>query len=126
MSNLTNFQMVREFHRAFNVTESPVPNCDIGSTLQELRLRLIEEETDELVVALDSFDNAEILKELCDLLYVVYGFGAVMGMDVDAAFALVHASNMSKLTADGTPLRRSDGKIMKSVLYTPPDLSGLL
>ena len=126
MSNLTNFQMVREFHRAFNVTESPVPNCDIGSTLQELRLRLIEEETDELVVALDSFDNAEILKELCDLLYVVYGFGAVMGFDVDAAFALVHASNMSKLTADGTPLRRSDGKIMKSVLYTPPDLSGLL
>ena len=126
MSNLTNFQMVREFHKAFGVEEASHPTVDISENLAQLRFGLIDEERSELEDAFGEYDQQGVLKELCDLLYVVYGFGAVMGMDVDAAFALVHASNMSKLTADGTPLRRSDGKIMKSVLYTPPDLSGLL
>ena len=126
MSNLTNFQMVREFHKAFGVEEASHPSVLLPMELEQLRWRLMLEELSELKEAFIQSDTEATLKELCDLLYVVYGFGAVMGMDVDAAFALVHASNMSKLTADGTPLRRSDGKIMKSVLYTPPDLSGLL
>lgn len=44
---------------------------------------------------------------------------------IDKAFALVHASNMSKLGEDGKPIRREDGKILKGPNYKPADLSVL-
>lgn len=39
------------------------------------------------------------------------------------AFALVHASNMSKLDDDGNPIRREDGKILKGPNYVAPDMT---
>ena len=41
------------------------------------------------------------------------------------AITEVHRSNMSKLDADGKPIRREDGKIMKGPNYQAPDLSNL-
>lgn len=41
------------------------------------------------------------------------------------AVARVHASNMSKLGADGKPLFREDGKILKGPNYQPPFLEDL-
>lgn len=43
-----------------------------------------------------------------------------------AVFNEVHRSNMSKLTAEGTVLYREDGKVLKSDLYSPPDIRGVL
>lgn len=42
------------------------------------------------------------------------------------AFLLVHESNMSKLGADGKPIRREDGKVLKGPNYKPPSLGHLL
>jgi predicted HAD superfamily Cof-like phosphohydrolase len=42
------------------------------------------------------------------------------------AFDRVHNSNMSKLGADGNPIRREDGKILKGPNYKAPDLTDLL
>lgn len=42
------------------------------------------------------------------------------------AFTRVHKSNMSKLGADGKPIKREDGKVMKGPNYKAPDLSDLL
>lgn len=42
------------------------------------------------------------------------------------AFSRVHHSNMSKLGADGNPIRREDGKILKGPNYKAPDLTDLL
>ena len=42
------------------------------------------------------------------------------------AFDRVHYSNMSKLGADGKPIRREDGKILKGPNYKAPDLTDLL
>lgn len=42
------------------------------------------------------------------------------------AFKLVHQSNMSKLDDDGKPVRRADGKILKSNNYKPPVLDDLI
>lgn len=122
----SNFEMVREFHRAFNVEEAASPTLDIPEKIAQLRFGLIDEERAELEEAFGEYQLEGTLKELCDLLYVVYGLGAVLGFDVDAAFSLVHDSNMSKLGRNSKPIMRADGKVMKSELYTPADLSALL
>lgn len=45
---------------------------------------------------------------------------------VSEAFRRVHESNMSKLDANGKPIRREDGKIMKGPNYKAPDLTDLI
>lgn len=120
----TNFEKVKEFHEIFRCT---IGNFDCPGFTNEsdrgTRLRLIKEEYDELAEAIEeNHDNKEIAKELVDLLYVVYGTGIAMGIDLDEAFDLVHNSNMSKLDDDGEPIFNNYGKVMKSVNYRPPNL----
>ena len=64
----------------------------------------------------------EIADALTDLLYVVYGAGHAYGIDLDACFSHVHASNMSKLSAEGKPIYREDGKILKGENYWAPNM----
>lgn len=45
-----------------------------------------------------------------------------LGFDPDRAFTEVHRANMSKLGADGRPVMRSDGKVLKGPHFTPPDM----
>ena len=63
---------------------------------------------------------------LTDILYVTYGAAAAFGIDLDACFKEVHRSNMSKLDANGQPIYREDGKVMKSELYSKPNLEPIL
>ena len=93
---------------------------------QELRYELIREELEELRDALDKNDLVEVADALTDILYVVYGAGHAFGIDLDACYREVHRSNMSKLGADGKPLRREDGKVLKGPNYSPPDLSKII
>ena len=44
---------------------------------------------------------------------MAYGTAHVYGIDLDAVLDEVHASNMTKLGADGRPIRRADGKVLK-------------
>lgn len=131
----SNFDKVKGFHKAFGhlIGESPgMPDAE----LIQLRIRLVMEESAELLSALDAcyLDLfhiseakeqkciAEVAKELADLLYVVYGFFAVLGVDADAVFAEVHRSNMSKLGEDGRPAYREDGKVLKGPNFSPADV----
>ena len=94
---------------------------------KNLRIQLIKEEFKELISAIDTKKNKEnILKELCDLVYVCVGFADTYGWNFDVAFNRVHSSNMSKLNKNGDPIFREDGKIMKSNLYKEPDLQDLV
>ncbi len=52
-------------------------------------------------------------------------FGSNCAILVDA-FDEVHRSNMSKLDENGNPIFREDGKIMKSNLFSEPDLKSIL
>ena len=111
-----------------------------------MRLCLIREEAEEVEDAVcllaDKVFNAEILgidmteeikaakaallKELCDLQYVLSGFVVTFGLPFDEAFKRVHESNMSKLGPDGKPIYREDGKVLKGPNYKKPDLSDLV
>ena len=111
-----------------------------------MRLCLIREEVEEVEDAVcllaDKVFNAELLgidmteeikaakaallKELCDLQYVLSGFAVTFGLPFDEAFKRVHESNMSKLGPDGKPIYREDGKVLKGPNYKKPDLSDLV
>jgi len=127
--------LVREFNEAFENPKDPA-----------LWRSLIREETAEVTQA-----AANLLKELCDLVYVMEG-AQWAGVDIETlgaqtlanilvlfrlygkafsdaqfteAFKRVHASNMSKLV-DGKPLRREDGKVLKGPNYKAPDLIDII
>ena len=97
--------MVEAFHRNFDIVVNPVPTVADGRT-RELRVRLIQEEFDELKEALASDDLSSIAKEMADLLYVVYGTAVSYGIEMQPVFREVHRSNMSKVGG----YKREDGK----------------
>lgn len=89
-------------------------------------------------------EEAEVLKEVCDYIYVCAGRDLAdhrWGDEVESAlwlaeqmfdpdtvkeaFLRVHESNMSKLV-DGKPVYDENGKVMKGPNYKAPDLRDLV
>lgn len=126
---------VKEFHQTTgqfigNESDFEVPPLSV----QEMRQNLIDEE------------RIELLKEICDLAYVLVGSDiewavratervvaelelicVVLGMDFREAFKRVHDNNLGRIIQpDGSIKRREDGKILKSVEYPKVDLSDLV
>ena len=121
---------VKEFHEAFGHGIACIQKLEDERAITReeadtinLRRKLIAEEFEELMGApyLD-----EVMKEACDLVYVIMGMFVEFGWDFEEAFDRVHQSNMSKLDDEGNPIYREDGKVLKSENYTPPDLSDLV
>lgn len=85
---------------------------------------LIIEEYGEWVGA----DNdVEEIKELSDLIYVLYGYAHTRGWDLDEAVRRVHENNMGRMyQEDGTIWRRDDGKIIKNKSYPKVQLEDLV
>ena len=121
----TNFELVGDFMEAMDQEVFAYPTFP-EEHIQRLRIDLIEEELDELHLGIDNQDIVEVADALTDLLYVVYGAGHALGIDLDECFQEVHQSNMSKLGEDGRVIKREDGKVLKPDTYFPPDLKSVL
>lgn len=94
-----------------------------------MSIKLVREEFDEwLVEVLNPNGNSEAeLKELSDLVYVVYGYALAKGWDLDEAVTRVHENNMARMKQDdGTIKRREDGKIIKNPNTPKVDLKDLV
>lgn len=63
---------------------------------------------------------------LADIVYVVYGMALECDIPLPEVLAEVHAANLAKLGADGRPLLREDGKVLKGPGYRPPDVAAVL
>ncbi len=113
--------MVEEFHRKFDILVQASPTIPNGST-KELRVRLIQEEFDELKEALAQENLVALAKEMADLLYVVYGTAVSYGIDMEPVFQEVHRSNLSKVGG----CKRADGKWVKPPTYSPASLEPIL
>lgn len=124
---LNSISLVEEFHRTFDQPVLDAPNLS-NAEVNALRVKLIQEELDELREALTECDPVAALDALTDLQYVLDGSYLSLGLHrwKDAALAEVHRSNMSKTGADGVPLKNAGGKILKGPNYTPPDLTSIL
>ena len=122
----SNLEQAKEFRKKYQIQ-----NSDSKAT-REYQVSLITEEYMEFIEAeMMLFRNTdkykeEALKELADLVYVCYQYAVNMGWDLDRALDLVHKSNLSKLDADGKPILREDGKILKGPNYKKPDLHSLI
>lgn len=125
MSLKTSLDKIRKFHTAFG---HPCPKApDLGDQrLKDLRVNLIQEELNELKEALTNNDPIKALDAYADLMVVVFGGGVSMGLPLEAGYDEVMRSNMTKLGADGKPIIREDGKILKGPNYEPPDLGKVL
>jgi predicted HAD superfamily Cof-like phosphohydrolase len=110
---------VAEFHHVFGVAI----NAPWTDELIKLRLDLLLEELCELEEALLARDRPHAAQESADLEYVLHGTTISLGIDLDRAVAEVHRANLSKLDADGQPIYRSDGKVLKGSNYRKPDCS---
>jgi predicted HAD superfamily Cof-like phosphohydrolase len=113
--------MVEEFHRKFEIVAQTVP-ADLSADTKRLRVRLIQEEFDELKESMATGNLASVAKELADLLYVVYGTAVSYGIDMEQVFQEVHRSNLSKVGG----YKREDGKWVKPATYSPASLEPIL
>lgn len=124
----SNFQMVGDFHNAFQqpyYTEASNPKL-LTKERTKLRVALIDEEVQELKDALKDKNIIEVVDALGDICYVCLGMCQELGIDFDKVFNEIHRANMSKLDTDGKPVYRADGKVIKSTLYIKPDLRKVL
>jgi predicted HAD superfamily Cof-like phosphohydrolase len=124
----TQLDMLETFHRVFGAHVEDQPTADIPADTIELRCRLIQEELNEYRQAADDRDLVGVADALSDLLYVVLGTFVSHGLQsvAEELFDEVHASNMSKLDAEGKPIHREDGKVLKSDRFREPDLASIL
>ena len=88
-------------------------------------LNLIEEEyNDELKAALASGDRVEQLDALIDILVVTIGAIHSGGFDAEGAWKEVMRTNFAKIDKEtGKVRKREDGKVLKPLGWTPPELA---
>ncbi len=123
---------VREFHLA---TDQPV-NVPFDIETFRFRGRLMIEEARELIEAIHDVrympnDSemkqetlAHVMKEMADVVYVIYGTCIAFGWDFETAFDRICKNNMDK-----TVNVRKDsvtGKILKPAGYKPPNLRDIV
>jgi len=116
------------FHDTFQIGRADSPKGNIGPALAELRHRLMEEENSEYLEAAKRGDLTDIADALGDMLYVLCGTIHTHGLQhlIEDVFDEIQRSNMSKLGADGKPIVREDGKVLKGDNYSKPDSARVL
>ena len=145
---------VAKFHQTFDLPIMDEPIIP-SSERCKLRLSLLQEELKELEEAIEDGDIIEVADAFCDIQYVLSGaileFG--LGEKFQALFEEVQRSNMSKtcktleeakstqayykehknadsyiMEKNGEYLvyRKEDGKVFKSVNYSPADLKSII
>ena len=88
----------------------------------------MKEENQEYFEAAQSNDLVEVADALGDMLYILCGTIIEHGMQdkIEAVFNEIQRSNMSKLGADGQPIYREDGKVLKGPHYFKPNIKSIL
>ncbi len=119
---------VKEFHSAFGLGINEKPIANLGKAKNLLRFNLMKEENEEYLEAANNNDLAEVADALGDMLYILCGTIIEHGMQykIEEVFDEIQSSNMSKLGADGKPIYREDGKVLKGPNYFKPDISKIL
>ncbi len=121
-------QAVEKFHTAFKIGNNYEPTIDLSESDIELRHRLMAEENEEYMEAAKNGDLVEVADALGDMLYILCGTILKHGLQskIEEVFQEIQRSNMSKLDANGQPIYREDGKVMKSDQYFRPDIASIL
>jgi predicted HAD superfamily Cof-like phosphohydrolase len=154
MKEINALKGVMDFHEKFNSYIGSTPAIPDAQTC-ELRENLLQEELNEFTTAIENDDLVEATDALIDLQYVLSGAIIAFGLHNIAydLFEEVQRSNMSKLcktmdealaTVEHYKIKKGfncyikesgdlfvvkrveDGKILKSVAYSPCDLKSII
>lgn len=146
--------LVKEFHERFGHPVERLP-CTPNEKVRLLRFRLLfeelmefgrsiglndlhelsQEEFEKMVSeTMDSFyideyapcDLVEAADALGDIDYVCQGANLTFGFPAADVIQEIHRANMSKLGADGRPIKNEHGKTVKGPNYVPPDIGAIL
>ena len=119
---------VEKFHDTFGIPNEYAPKTDVSKEIIALRHRLMAEENEEYLEAALEGDSVEVADALGDMMYILCGTILSHGMQhiIEEVFEEIQASNMSKLGADGKPIYRADGKVMKGPSYFKPNIKAIL
>jgi predicted HAD superfamily Cof-like phosphohydrolase len=120
-------EMVGDFHTVFDQKDGNKPRL-ISTNEGKLRYSLQAEENNEYLEAVEAGDLVGIADALGDQLYIIYGTILKHGLQhkIEEVFREIHRSNMSKLGADGKPIYREDGKILKGPSYFRPNIKSII
>ena len=118
---------VETFHLAFGIENNQVPVV-LDEPSAQLRFRLMQEENEEYLEATKNGDIVEIADALGDQLYILCGTLLRHGLQhkIEEVFLEIQRSNMSKLDANGMPIYREYGKVLKSDRYFKPNIKAIL
>jgi predicted HAD superfamily Cof-like phosphohydrolase len=119
---------VAQFHEAFGIESADQPTVNIPQQTIFLRHNLMKEENEEYLEAAQNNDMVEVADALGDMLYILCGTILSHGMQhkITEVFNEIQRSNMSKLGADGKPIYREDGKVLKGPNYFKPMIANIL
>ena len=119
---------VETFHKAFKIDNNYTPTVNLSDADKMLRYKLMREENEEYLEAAQNGDLVEVADALGDMLYILCGTILEHGMQhkIEEVFDEIQRSNMSKLGADGKPIYREDGKVMKGPNYFKPNISEII
>lgn len=119
---------VKAFHTAFKIGHRDTPTANLGIEKNMLRYKLMREENEEYLEAANTNDLIEVGDALGDMLYILCGTIIEHGFQhkIEEVFEEIQRSNMSKLGADGEPIYRDDGKVLKGPNYFQPNIEKIL
>ena len=119
---------VELFHNSFGLGVSEKMRANLGFEKNRLRFNLMDEENKEYLEAANNNDLVEVADALGDMLYILCGTILEHGMQykIEEVFEEIQKSNMSKLGADGKPIYREDGKVLKGPNYFKPNIREVL
>ena len=117
-----------EFHDAFGIESANAPVVSLPEQTVLLRHNLMKEENEEYLEAAQNKDLVEVADAMGDMLYILCGTILSHGMQhkITEVFNEIQRSNMSKLGADGKPIHREDGKVLKGPNYFKPMIANIL
>jgi predicted HAD superfamily Cof-like phosphohydrolase len=119
MKPMNPFRDQEKFMRACDQTVA-----ELNQSQFNLYVQLIGEETGELADAINNKNTVETLDALIDILVVTIGAIHSMGADGEGAWKEVMRTNFAKIDREtGKVRKREDGKVLKPVGWTPPELA---
>ena len=116
------------FHDSFGIENNFQPTTALTEEEIQLRFDLLKEENEEYLEAAKRGDLTEVADALGDIMYILFGTILKHGLQdkIVEVFKEIQASNLSKLGADGKPIYRADGKVLKGPNYFKPNINEVL
>lgn len=121
----TDFELVGEFHKKFDLGISDNTGALPSTEVLLFRLQFLQEELNELTKAIRERDHIEITDALVDIAYVVLGTAHLCNVPWQDAFDEIHRSNMEKEAAPVEGAKKQVTKIIKPVFWRRPDLASV-